>query len=1039
MPKFGAWRHPAAKFIGVICVISVFAAGLSAADDTSAAGSGLVASYDFDAGSGSVLADRSGNGNDGVISGAAWSKGGKYGGALTFDGVDDWVTVADSSSLDLTKGMTIEAWVNPTALTGRWRTVAVKEQPGQLDYALYAHTNSEGPSAHVFVGGSDTYLREDSAIPAGTWTYLATTYDGSSIRLYVNGDRVQSRSARGSIATSTRPLRLGGNSVWDEFFKGSIDELRVYNRSLSSNAIRSDMRTAVGGGTSTPPPPPPPPADTTAPSTPTSLHATGSTPASISLAWNGSTDNVGVTGYGVYKGSTVAGNATSTTYTVSGLACGTSYTLAVDAVDAAGNRSAKTSITTTTASCAPPADMQAPTTPGNFIVVGTTGTTITVTWSQSLDNVGVTDYGLYRNNTLAGSTPGTSYTYGGLTCGTTYTLAVDAADAARNRSGKSTISASTAACPGPTDTQAPTTPTNLRATGSTTSSVSLAWTASFDNVGVTGYGAYNGTNRVGNPTGTSYTVTGLSCGTSYALAVDSVDAAGNRSGKATLNASTAACAPPADTTAPTVPGNFTVIGTTGDSVSVSWSQSIDNVGVTGYGLYRAGQQVGTASGTSFTYTGLTCGTGYSLAVDAADAAGNRSGKATISGSTAACPQAPPPSNGTANLWVDASGGNCARLSSRGGYADAQACGSLNAAYQAASAGDVVLIKGGTYPSQAISDRSNLALGSAVISMHPAPGENIVVDGYLDVRTHDLAIDGGDQLGVNEANRIQVNGISSSDQAVDFGWGNNSPRVTGNVVEDVHTRNVYFDDGSRGNTFRNGDVGPSDLGGENLCSDLVQSGNAQFTVEYNLVHDNLSSGCGGAHIDAFDLNPDDTGSVVRGNRIWWCGTQCIFTGDPGKLLVENNFIEETNACGGGCDGPQEIALMGDTVVRYNTVEGDDGYGCNSCSPTRPGNTVIYGNVFLSPYGGCAGGGVITASYDYNVFAPGGTSCGSHSKVCTPRLANGNLWTNVDQQADYHLASNDTCALGAGEPGDYPSQDLDGTARPQGAPDAGADEK
>ena len=151
MPKFGTWRHPAAKFIGVMCVVSVFAAGLSAATGASAAGSGLVASYDFDAGSGSVLADRSGNGNNGVLSGATWSKSGKYGGALTFDGVDDWVTVADSSSLDLTKGMTIEAWVNPAALSGSWRTVAVKEQPDQLDYALYAHTNQDGPSGHVFV------------------------------------------------------------------------------------------------------------------------------------------------------------------------------------------------------------------------------------------------------------------------------------------------------------------------------------------------------------------------------------------------------------------------------------------------------------------------------------------------------------------------------------------------------------------------------------------------------------------------------------------------------------------------------------------------------------------------------------------------------------------------------------------------------------------------------------------------------------------------------------------------------------------------
>ena len=85
--------------------ISTFAASSSPA--------ALVAAYNFDEASGTILNDYSGNANNGTISGATWATG-HDGGALSFDGADDWVTIADSASLDLTTGMTLEAWVNPT-------------------------------------------------------------------------------------------------------------------------------------------------------------------------------------------------------------------------------------------------------------------------------------------------------------------------------------------------------------------------------------------------------------------------------------------------------------------------------------------------------------------------------------------------------------------------------------------------------------------------------------------------------------------------------------------------------------------------------------------------------------------------------------------------------------------------------------------------------------------------------------------------------------------------------------------------------------
>jgi chitodextrinase len=315
-----------------------------------AATGGLVAAYSFDAGSGSTAADVSGNGNTGTIANAIWSTAGHAGAALSFNGSNAWVTVPDAPALDLTTGMTLEAWVKPTKL-GAWRTALIKEAPSQseLTYGLYASTDTGPPSGNVLVGSPpDTFLRGTSTPALNTWTHVSATYDGSTLRVYVNGVQQASRAVSGAISTSTGALRIGGNSVWGEYFSGLIDDVRVYNRALSASELQTDMNTPVGGS-----PAPPPPADTQAPTTPTGLTVTGQTTSGISLAWNASTDNVGVAGYNVYNGG-LDGTTSSTSFTLGGLTCGTSYTLAVEAFDGAGNRSAKATTAGSTSDCPPP-------------------------------------------------------------------------------------------------------------------------------------------------------------------------------------------------------------------------------------------------------------------------------------------------------------------------------------------------------------------------------------------------------------------------------------------------------------------------------------------------------------------------------------------------------------------------------------------------------------------------------------------------------------------------------------------------------------
>jgi chitodextrinase len=261
---------------------------------------------------------------------------------------------------------------------------------------------------------------------------------------------------------------------------------------------------------------------------------------SVTVSWSPSTDNVGVTGYGVYMSNLLVRSPTSPSVTLTGLTCGTPYQVEVDAADAAGNRSARGSLWVNTRACP---DTAPPSAPSGLTVSNRTQTALTLQWAASTDNVAVTGYTLRRNGTVTGNVTTTSGTFSGLTCGTAYTLDVTAYDAVGNRSATTPISAQTSSCPAG-DTQPPSTPTGLSATGRTTTSITLGWTASTDNVGVTGYGVYSGGVRVGTSASISYTVSGLTCGTSYALGVDAVDAANNRSSTAPLSASTAACAPP---------------------------------------------------------------------------------------------------------------------------------------------------------------------------------------------------------------------------------------------------------------------------------------------------------------------------------------------------------------------------------------------------------------------------------------------------------------------------------------------------------------
>ncbi|WP_142063498.1 glycosyl hydrolase family 18 protein [Brevibacillus sp. AG162] len=178
------------------------------------------------------------------------------------------------------------------------------------------------------------------------------------------------------------------------------------------------------------------PVDNVPPTAPANLQSTAKTATSVSLSWGAATDNVGVTGYEVYNGTQLAKTVTGTNTTISGLTAGTAYQFTVKAKDAAGNSSAASNEVTVTTDTIQP-DNQPPSTPANLVITGKTGTSISLSWDASTDNIAVTNYQVYNGAALAADVATTTATVTGLTPNTSYTFSVVAKDAAGNSSQKS--------------------------------------------------------------------------------------------------------------------------------------------------------------------------------------------------------------------------------------------------------------------------------------------------------------------------------------------------------------------------------------------------------------------------------------------------------------------------------------------------------------------------------------------------------------------------------------------------------------------------
>ena len=599
-------------------------------------------------------------------------------------------------------------------------------------YPLFADSSSQ-PSDTFLQGGTGTLqglLNQNNValvFNGHAHGYERNVPDAAGMVTHVVGNggaalgRVSGCSAFDAYAIGSSASHCGAapaptsNAEVFGFVKVTVNNRQVTVTPTSSTGRTYDIQTYNVPGNEV---------DATPPSVPGALTATS--PAQrgqVNLSWNASTDNVGVTGYRIYRNGQflTSPTGTGTSFTDLTVAPASTYTYQVTAIDAAGNESAQqttaASVTTTG-----PADTAPPTQPGNLTASAPASNTVNLSWTASSDDVRVLGYKVYRNSTLLKQTPfvddATTFQDQDAAPGTTYTYQVEAVDAAGNPSTKASVTVTTpASTPATTltfqatddasiDFTAPTvnagsanrltvdsSPVNdflvkftVAGTGSGTSCPQIASAKMRLTVGSGGTdnspagGAFRGTantpwsestvnwNNAPAPAGggpLDSITTPVALNTAYLVDVTplvtgnntfTIRASGNSSDGARYfsrngNAATVApqlqvtcAAATPDTTPPSRPGTPTQTAVTTSTVSMSWTASTDNVGVTGYRIFRNGAPVLDVGGTTLSYqdTGLAGGTQYRYTIKAFDGVGNLSAESGALLATTTAGETTPP-------------------------------------------------------------------------------------------------------------------------------------------------------------------------------------------------------------------------------------------------------------------------------------------------------------------------------------------------------------------------------------------------------------
>ncbi len=195
----------------------------------------LVGWWRFEEGPGGVAVDYSGRGNHGALFGPSWVNG-KVGGALSFDGLDDYMLVPHSTSLNIAGNVSLVAWIQLSTITPDFQGIVIKGASYSRPFAMY--TRSKKYLAFHFTGAT-THQDTTTPFSVDTWYHVAASFSDTLnvVNLYVNGVNVYSAAETTSPTANSLHVRVGTQLDSGAIFKGIIDELRIYDRALTVDEI----------------------------------------------------------------------------------------------------------------------------------------------------------------------------------------------------------------------------------------------------------------------------------------------------------------------------------------------------------------------------------------------------------------------------------------------------------------------------------------------------------------------------------------------------------------------------------------------------------------------------------------------------------------------------------------------------------------------------------------------------------------------------------------------------------------------------------